>query len=388
MNQEVSLVFDIGSGSVGALLAANYIDKPKALWVARNSIPAEASLDAERLRQKVYEALESLAKEARKAAIQKKITSVICTYHVPWHISKHVSLSIKRDIPFSVTKKFLDNIVEEEKRTLLLKIKSDKLFSENVYIADSFITNICLNGYSVADPHQDNVRQFSGSLFFALLEEPMIKKVESTIRKHIRAHHIDHTVSPLAVWTVLRNIMPDASEFLAVVLGEELTEIVISRNNQLENTASFPIGKHTLLRSMIKEGEDYHVALSLTKLHLDKHGEPVWTASIGKHVEKARQSWLDLFAETLRQLSVDSPIPKTILFVSDPQSQKLFAEYLQEKSIDIHNTGNPEKISPVIFGEGALKDLVNAPEGMQRDNILETEILYARALVINNEKHV
>ncbi len=379
MSQDVFLVFDITSSSVGAVIFSRQNNKPFIHWIDRISIPSEVKLSLDALEKKIYVSLTDLSKRAAQAAQGKNVVGITCIYGAPWHVSKQVAISIQRDTPFTVTEKFLDSVIKKEEEELIAYAKTQQLFSNGAHIADKVITNIRLNGYPVTEPYQSNIKHLSCSLFLTVLEDTFVHKAERIIQKvtHIRA--INHSVTPLAAFAVLRDVMPNDKDFIAVLIGEEITEVFTSKKGELQNIISFPCGKHSLLRSMQQQGTDYHIALSMTNLHLNDHGEPEWGSSIKKQIQETREVWLSMFTDALKKLSVEAPLPKTIMFMSDETSRGLFAEYVKTKPQLTTGPGTTGEFVPIIFDQGALADLVGMQEGQKRDSILEAGVLYTDA---------
>jgi len=383
MSQDVSLVFDISSSSVAAAIFSCDKQKPIIFWQDRITVPSQVSLSIDQLEKSILKALREVSTIARKEILGKMLTNIVCVYGAPWHISKHVSISINRDTPFSVTPKFLESVVAKEEEEILRTTARQETPTDGIRIVDKTITHIRLNGYSVDVPYQNNVKHMTASLFLALVQNSFIENIESVIHKSVHIKTITHTVLPLAIFSVLRGVMPKEKEFLAVSITEELTEIILSKKGELQATLSFPAGKHTLLRAMQATGQEYQVALSLSRLHLDKSGEPEWTSHVEKHIEQTRDTWISMFTDALRKIAVDSPLPKTIMFVSDTTSRDLFATYVSNQTIDLTNTGTPEQLATIIFDEGPLSDLLDIPTKYPHDSILETEVLHASSIVRN-----
>ncbi len=368
----ISLIFDIQSGSVGVAFISHERTMPKVLWNTRVSFPVSKDVTISDLQIHTVRTLKKVTKEAVKHLPKEPLHSIFCFYGAPWHISKPVTTTLHRETTFTVTKKLLEALIRKEEEIFISRQNKAKLIGSN-------ITKISLNGYEVSNPYQKNVKKLSCSLLMSAIAEQFVADIESVIHQHIRVIEIRHNVLPLAIASVIRDIMPHDSSFVSIVVGEEITEVSVVKQGELANTVTFPAGKHTAFRPLANTHSPA-VTLSLIRLHANKKHTPEWKSSVIKHIETARSIWSDYLSKALTELSVHLPLPKTVLVMSDIDSRLLFAKHLGEVKLDI-GKGFRERINPVFLHEDLLKDFIGSHFFHAPDIFLGAEGFFAHRLL-------
>ncbi|MFA6552467.1 MAG: hypothetical protein WCT19_03120, partial [Candidatus Paceibacterota bacterium] len=127
--EEISMVFDIGSGSVGgAIVKFGQVGvKPKILYSVRESLPFQKEVNADRLMSGMLRALEIVVANLEKNGMiylnfsglrRHKIKKVYCSLSSPWHMSTTKVLSLDKKDPFLVTKDLIEDLLDAEEENL------------------------------------------------------------------------------------------------------------------------------------------------------------------------------------------------------------------------------------------------------------------------------
>lgn len=214
------------------------------------------------------------------------------------------------------------------------------------------------------------------TVFLSVMPTTFVGQVESIIHKNLRVRPIHHSASSLAFSSVLRDAMPHHQHFLAVIVGEEITEVSVMRNGEIEQTITFPLGKHALIRSLGNHGPG--VSLSFTHLYLDKSGEPEWSSTLGKQLAEAHEKWFDYFTDTLGQLGLIPGALPAVMMIGDEDARRLFADYVEKHDI--------QTFKPAFLSNEMLRDVVHVDVSTHRDTFLQTEALFTETL-LKKEAH-
>ena len=96
--KELSIIFDIGSGSVGAaLVELSYFNKPTILYSTRKDIAFKEEVNPDKLLSSMKIAMESVALNVQKIGFKnealvrlknKDIGTIYCVFSSPWYLAQ------------------------------------------------------------------------------------------------------------------------------------------------------------------------------------------------------------------------------------------------------------------------------------------------------------
>ena len=111
---ELVLVFDIGSSSVGgALFWAQKSGIPKIIFSAKEPIPLEENIDVDRFLLLTIKSLEAVLNKIHKAGLGAP-EKIFCVLSSPWYISEARIINLKKNTPFIFTEKLADDLIQKE----------------------------------------------------------------------------------------------------------------------------------------------------------------------------------------------------------------------------------------------------------------------------------
>ena len=152
-NEKLSLVFDIGNGSVaGSIVSFNKI--PKALFTKRIALSFSDKPKGDELSIKIIDSLNKILDDFTKKEFVKniyknqKIENVFCIISSPWFISKSKTIEIKNDKEFFITDNFLKDILIKEETNFEKEAKKDQIL-KNTKPIEIEIVHTNIRGYNL-----------------------------------------------------------------------------------------------------------------------------------------------------------------------------------------------------------------------------------------------
>ena len=374
--EELTLVFDIGSSSVGgALFYMESSGIPKIILSIREPIILEERIDVNRFLALTLKTLEFVANKIAKsgAGAPRRVFGVLSS---PWYVSQTRVVKLAKDTPFVFNSKLADDLIAKE-----ISIFEEEHFAKYTASGNPIrpieLKNIktVLNGYETATPLSQKATELEINIFVSMSPEDILKKIEDTINKHFSLKNIKFSSFALASFTVVRDLFSDQENFLLVDIGGEMTDISMIKKNSLRESISFPIGRNSLIR-----GAAGALACSLSEaescisLFKDGHAEVSLKKKIQPIVDKLRAEWLEKFQQSLAHLSHDISIPATVYLTVDEDFAEFFSQAIKTEQFSQYTL--TESKFDVIFlsaslfhGLALFKDDVVADAGLVIDAI-------------------
>ena len=341
--EEVVLVIDIGSDSVGGSLSLLSKDQaPKILYSFRSTIVWHEPPEKGHFLIGITKALEHVIKNVAGHSVRVlphtsfghlKVHRSHIVFSAPWYVSQTKVFKIEHKQPILVTKNFVDKLFKDEieKFTNEAQTTANSQIFQNLQVVERRIVSTRLNGYEVSNPFDTKANRVEVTFFVSFVSKDILDATRKVIDTHFHIKHEEISSFPLAAFTAFSGFMPKIQDFLIVDVRGEVTDLsVISNGTLLENT-SFPQGKNGLIRT-VADGlqQSFHTALSSLKIVLHKNGTSALQESVNKFVESFKLVWLDLYVKTLPSLAVGDNAAKTIFLVGDPDTEIFFENILKE----------------------------------------------------------
>ncbi len=341
--EEVVVLFDIGSGSVGgATVLVSPNKKPMVLSTIRKQFKVRDTLESPVLIQEMLLSLKDVAVNLQKEThmVPKKVYAVLSS---PW---SHASLrTIKREQsePFLFTEKYGRDLIANEISQFK---KENRDFDE---LIDKRVLNILLNEYEVTKPHNKRIKQAQMHLFLSLSSKELINSIEEVIMQTYHKN-IKFTSQMFSDFMVVRDIFDTLNNFIIINVDEENTEVSVMQNDVLVGTATFPYGKNTLVRNLsVHMGKSISEVKSLLSMHKDSHLHEIYSKNIDLAIADSNTQWVGSLKSSLRSLFVDLFIPHNIFLATEKKSEKWFLELLKKENFPEFTT--TEDSFNVIIGD-------------------------------------
>ncbi|MES2315301.1 MAG: cell division protein FtsA [Patescibacteria group bacterium] len=374
---ELVLVFDIGSSSVGgALFYTNPGGAPKIILSLRESITLEPSIDFDRFLFLTSKSLEAVADRIAKSGLgaPKKI---FCILSSPWYVSQTRVISLEKETPFIFTEKLAQSLIDKEialfEQDYLAKYAHPKDAVRTIEIKTIRTT---LNGYESIKPFNQKAKEFEMTLFISISPEQVLSRMEQSINKYFHNKDIKFSTFVMASFVVARDVFAHEDNFLLIDLGGEVTDLAMVKKTILRESISYPTGCNFIIRG-IAEGLNCPLeeAKSYLSLYKDGHAVGAVEARLTPVVTELKKTWLNKFQESLANLSNDISIPSKIFLVIDKEYFDFFSEIIKTEQFNQY-TLTDSKFEVVFLGTEALSGLTLFELETVRDQFMIIGAIY------------
>jgi len=375
---ELALVFDVGSSSVGAalfLLEDN--GSPKIIYSVRERITLEKKLSFERFLDLTLKSLEIAASQVCSAGFGAP-KKTFCVLASPWYESQTRSIILKKDTPFVFTSKLANSLVKKEIELFEEECKKKYADEGKGKIVPIELKNmqILLNGYVAPEPLDQKVTELEMTIFVSMMSEEVLEKMKGSVGRHIHAKNMKFSSFAMASFAVARDVFVHQDNFILIDIGGEVTDASMIKKDVLRSSTSFPKGRNFFIRG-VAGILDCSLDEAITDITLYKNGHIEDTAlkKIEPVINKLRSEWLSSFQEALVSLSNDISIPATIFLTVDQPLSDFFTETIKSEQFNQY-TLTESKFKIVYLGSQALHGIALFADNVARDSFLIIEAIY------------
>lgn len=380
--EELVLVFDVGSSSVGAVLfLANSSKPPKIIFSVREPILIETVPNFDHFFSSTIKSLDSIVIKVSKSGLgmPKKI---FCVLSSPWYTSQTRHISIKKDESFVFSHKIADSVIQEE--VVLFEKEQLKNFvekGEKIQLIELKSMNILLNGYNALKLSNEKVKNVAITLFISASPEEILKHIKESINKYFNHENIVFASLLLSTFAVARDMFLNQEDFILVDVGAEITEISMVKKDILCASISFPLGVNNVIRSIALELKcSLDEARSYISLYENGHAESQIQGKLETIIKKIKNEWLAKFQDSLVNMSNDISIPATVFLTSEKEYGEFFTETIKAEQYNQY-TITESKFTVVFIDVKKMNDFVLFGDGVSRDSFLMIESIYINRFI-------
>jgi cell division ATPase FtsA len=378
--ENLYLVFDVGSSSVGGALCSRGADgTPKIITSVREPIVLEEGLEGEKLLANTAKCLESVAAQIAKSGSPKRIFLVLSS---PWYSSQTRIIKLRKEFPFTFNASLADELIKKE--TELFK---QEHFHPNqgtnlaVRLLELKNIRITLNGYETATPLNQKATELEMAIFVSMSGEETIKKFEEAVHQHFGVRNLEFCSFALASFTVVRDLHKKSDSFLLVDIGGEMTDVSMVKKNMLYESISFPLGRNYLIRGAASLLScSLFEAESCISLFKDGHTAEETKKKIEPIITKVRVTWLQNFQKALADLSNDISVPSTIYLSVDDDLEGFFTETIKSEQFSQH-TLTESKFDIIPLNTEFFHGFASFGNDTPRDSFLISNAIYVNHLL-------
>lgn len=372
---ELVLVFDIGSSSVGAcffLVRENKV--PNIIHSTRESIVVLENLTIDEFLKNTLKALKIVVARMCLKGIGKP-DRVFCVLSSPWFHSEHRIIKYSQDEDFVFTDKLVNGLIDKEVSSLIEKYNQNSQ-PENVVPIEMKTMNVLLNDYEVDKPHDKQAKNLTLNIMFSLTEKDFLDKVEEEIQKHFIYKNIKFSSFLVSSFVVARDMFTNYDKFLLINIGGEVTELSLIKNKIIKSNLSMPIGCNFAMRTLAKElNVSIKEAYNYFLLYKDSHASHVFEQKVEDVFLKLKNEWLKQFQESINNLSTDISLPSVVFITVDQALVSFFSEIIKEDKLN-QLLLTEDKFKIVFLTEEALSHIVNFENNSKKDSFLIINSVY------------
>ncbi len=374
---ELALVFDIGSSSVGgALFLMQKSGVPKIIYSIREPITLEKEIDFYRFFNLALKSIEIIANDicTKGLGAPKK---VFCVLSSPWYTSETRNIILQKNTPFIFNSKLADDLVGKEVALFESQCK-EKYAHTKSKISSIELKNmkIMLNGYEANKPLNQKATSLEMMIFISMSEEEILEKIKEVIGKHFYSKNIKFSSFAMASFTVARDIFIQQENFLLIDIAGEVTDISMIKKDVLCSSVSFSLGRNFLIRGVASLLDcSIEEAISYISLYKDGHIADSLLKKIEPIISKLRSEWLGKFQESLVSLSNDISVPATIFLTTDDDLVNFFTETIKSEQFNQY-TLTESKFKIIILNNQILNGITLFEKDVIRDPFITIESIY------------
>ncbi len=379
--EELVLVFDIGSSSVGAaFFYSTSSGIPKIVFSVRQPLPLESRVDFERFFATTARALDIVSDAAFKASVGKP-EKIFCVLSSSWYVSQTRVATMEKINPFVFTSKLADDLLKKElylfQESYMKGHGGERQFRE-IEIKSIKTT---LNGYEVTNPINQKAKEVQMNIFVSMSEERVLQAFEASIGRHFPHHAIKFTSFVMASFVAVRDMFVHQDNFLLIDIGGEVTDITMVKNNILRESLSYPMGRNFILRGIAQHlSTSIEEATTMFSLYKDGHGAKEVITKIEPAIKRVKGEWLSSFQASLANLSSDISIPSAIFMASESLFAEFFSDVIRNEQFNQY-TLTQSKFQIIPLSAETLHGAASFEESVTRDSFLILESIYINRIL-------
>jgi len=369
----LTLVLDIGSGSVGAgIISLDEHLHPVVIYTTRIPIATSEKSTTKLLSATMASVKSALAiidkyhkKEMpNRGCLDKAIVSIAS----PWYVSLTKKLLLEdSNKPILFTKKLIEDAIAREEASFE---KNSGLKSNDPFVLEKSVVQARLNGYETNNPYNKKARSVELSMYFGLTSKGIAMDIQNSINSVCGIKIVDIHSFPFIAYNIIRDVFADDRNFLFMDIAGEVTDIISVRDGFFGETASFPSGRNMLVEkiaSVLKITTD--VATSQLNLYADGDLSGEEAKKIENIVNQFENDWLSLAQKTINSMNNGMLGISKIFIVADGDVEFVFSEYIKKIK---------EGVSPVVIGKDSLANFITyATTAPVSDEFIDMLALYA-----------
>jgi len=379
---ELALVFDIGSSSVGgALFEIKKEGIPKIILSIREPIILEDKIDIDRFLFLTTKSLGTVASRICMMGIGKP-SKIFCVLSSPWYASQTRFIKLEKNTPFLFTAKLADSLIQKEISLFEEEHSAKFLYTDNKIRPIEFKNmKTMLNGYATFDPFNKKAKKLEMIVFVSMSGDQILKKIEDTIFRHFHSRDVKFSSFAMASFTVARDIFVHQENFLLVDIGGEVTDISMIKKDVLNDSISYPLGYNFMIRKVADSlGCTLSEAKSLILLFKDKHAVVSTEKKLEPIINKLKTEWLSEFQKSLVNLSDDISIPATIFVTVEQNLADFFSEIIKKEQLTQYTLTESE-FRIIFLGTQTLHSIAAFKDETNRDPFLIIESIYINRFI-------
>jgi len=385
-NAQPVLIVDIGSASVAAAIAIFTPGKiPTIVAASRAPIAFQEEFDVARFRLSMLDAVGTacgnVSRELTTRSGNKNLPrKAFVIFGSPWYASQTRIVSSTQSAPFRMTPVVLDRLTKREV-DLFLKGGDGGARGADARLMEQHMIRIALNGYETNEPFGKEATSLTATLFISLCSQAVSERVAATIKKTFYSDTIEFHSFPFAAYDTIKNMKSAPDYFLHVDMGGEITDISLVERDALLETATFPIGKRTILRELAKSLKTTtNEALSLVRLANESRLSASHQDKVGKTLTDISATWVSQFEQALAGMAGKNSIPATV-FVSSDDDVLDYCVALVKKESFAQYTITDEPFNVIPLSAATLHESCAHARDVVRDPFLMMDTIFANRLL-------
>ncbi|MBL7045549.1 MAG: hypothetical protein ISR99_00755 [Parcubacteria group bacterium] len=324
-------LFDIGSGSVGAAVAKfDHSGRPTIVYSTRRALPVLEELSVDRLLSHTLNAIRSVGHDVVMSGYYADGTTeplgVLCTASSPWSAIEPITVA-SEGVEKEITDDLLEDLTERGRQSIIeaLQGRDD---GAGMNLVEEVTVRTRFDGVEPVGVQPKRAQKVDVSLLQGFISKRFHEKAEAALEEVFGATPVVIQTSMLPLFLVARDVYHGAEDFLLVDISGEVTDVVLVNGGMVSGSASFPIGKNSVVRSAASVG-GVVTTDSLSNLRLRVKGRDSRVPSMQRiqQLQSARE-WGTAFNEVCSNLGIIDVLPNTVVIHADSDMVDWFASQI------------------------------------------------------------
>lgn len=373
----LSVVLDIGSGSVGGALVlfSAKTTKPKILKTLRAPILLPEEIDMERFTKAVFLALKLTLEGLGKSGLGTP-EDVSCFLASPWAMTQTRTAKFSRNNSFKFTEKMAQDYIQKEIKNFENSyLEMFDMAGQKMKLLDHKYFRTKLNGYLTEKPFGQKAKSLELDLLISIAPAKLLEKIEYQIKKSFNLPVLFKSFIHSS-FLALRDLFPNQTDFLMLDIAGELTDLSLIKRGNLSETVSFPLGQSFIISEVAEKfRKNKEEAQTIISLFLENKLEESLSNKVAKLLEDASKVWLKSFDRALAKVSPHSPLPETIFVAVDQDFASFFENVIKSDEWGQLSLAH-KKFNVIILNNRILSTALSVSERVAPDPFLGLESFY------------
>ncbi|USN94961.1 MAG: hypothetical protein H6791_00845 [Candidatus Nomurabacteria bacterium] len=341
--------FDIGSGSVAMGVGITPEDtssavKPKFEYSHRERISLTNDISFERFLEELDKTIKRL--NTGNKAVSSSVKDIHVFLSPPWYASQVKDIRIEKPKKFLVTKKLIQNTIEQEAEKVekFYKDKYKEFGSESI-ILERKILKILANGYNVENPIGKEVSSIVLKLYFSVSPKSIVDTITNSIRSATGRHNQIFHSTGFSNYKAISVINENDNNYLTCDIGAELTEISIVTDDSISASATFPIGGEAFLSKLRTDNrKDEQIFQTIKMIEEGSISEEEKNKFLAE-IKEVEDSWEKDLTRALHDIAIAGYVPSNIYLFARKDMLSIFKNLIQKEPAFIGNNPSIKKIN-------------------------------------------
>lgn len=345
---------DIGSTSVGGAMVSG-AEKQKHQTAgpvcstievsARNEISFNEKIAPERFLKGIKLVLKQTLTDLRSRE-RAKPSRILVFLSAPFYAAQTRISRLEKPEPFTVTPSLVGDLLKQE----IEKIKRDRH-----ELVENKIMQFRLNGYPMVQPYRQKASQLEVVSYLGIATTKILAEFREVLQEVFHRRDVEWHSFTFAFFSILNNFLHQDQCFLIIDVGGEITEVSLMGRGILYGSASFPLGRNSVIRQVAKKLNTTLVsAADSVKLLADGAYHERAKEKLLLALTEIKTEWLSFLKTTVDQVMTDCLMTGGAFMVGDPSFLPLFRQWVGEVEVETVVAGRQPLKTEVV-----TEDLLN-----------------------------
>ena len=194
---------------------------------------------------------------------------------------------------------------------------------------------------------------------------------------------------------MVRDTFEDVKDFLLVDVTGEVTGIAVIRDSALEDTLSFPYGRNTIVRYVVKKTKSVpedvlariKIASSDDQSDINADMKTDENTDVKEAIFEEEKQWTDMFGKACSELSSETnPLPRKVFLVSDTNSSDWFHKMIERVDFSQFTVTREAFLVDSIIGNKLEESIMQVQGTVKLDSgVIQDNFLIMDSVFYNRE---